>query len=106
MAEPARTGAPHPGSGRSDIRETVLRLVAAATEASSGAFAELARHPECTAALRRAEALADGLGALSDLVRGFMLDETVLADAEARAYARGVADCKAARCRLEVIAGG
>jgi hypothetical protein len=80
----------------------VRRVLIAAAESAAESAAELAERPDCPRALRRAEILAAVLRDLGELTLGAVVGEALL-EAE---YARGVADCKAARCHLEVLDGG
>lgn len=122
MAEPARSAAgagpdddpapsrPGPVPGGWDAVQRLMMTVAGATGV---AVSELAARPRCAGALRRADALRAALEDLADLAAGLSetdrrreADEAVHAAELARAYRQGMADCKAARCRLEVIDGG
>ena len=119
MSHPARLGAAdpgieHPGDRKPDRRAagwtSAQLLVVTAAEGAGLAAAELAERPGCPGALYRAELLADALagvaalaGELAEIERGRVIDESVLEVVRAEAYAQGVADCKAARCRLQSV---
>jgi len=61
------------------------------------------RDPGDAEALRIAELAVAALDRWGEIARRWVLDERVLADVDQRAYDRGVADCKAARCRLASV---
>lgn len=107
MAEPAAADDPaarKPGPsapGWADVRRALV------TEAQVCALATvaLARSPASPAALEMAKLTLGVLESLGDLARRLAFDEAVLEQERAAAFAAGVAACKAARCRLEVIDG-
>lgn len=114
MAEPARSAArpgpdhdperkPDPrASGWADVRSAVA-LEAAAVRL---AVQDMARHPGDKAALEMARLCLSVLESLAVIAGRCQVDDAVVEAERARAYADGVAACKAARCRLEVIDGG
>ena len=83
----------------------IRNLLASEAERAGLSIAELAARPGCHMAARRAELIAVYLGELAEIVRRCVIDEDILKEAEQRAYAQGVADCKAARCNLTVVGG-
>jgi len=113
MAVPARSGAADPGpAGREPRQPDPLSPGWAAVRQAMLAAAELAAIAADDlrgsgagggAVLRRADLLAAMLGELAELGRRWQVDEAVLAAERQRAYAQGVADCKAARSRLSVL---
>ena len=109
-AEPARESAavrePDPdrhdprACGWADVRQGMLD----ATSLVVLSVAKLAgRDPGDTEALRIAELAVAALDRWGEIGRRWVLDERVLADVDQRAYDRGVADCKAARCHLAAV---
>jgi hypothetical protein len=109
MAEPAHAGT-EPAARKSDPRAPgwadVPRTVITCAHAAARAVAELARHPDDRAAMAMAELTRQALESAVSVGQHRAFEE---ADVEARcerAYAAGVADCKAARCRLSVVDGG
>lgn len=114
MAEPAH-GAAGPGPGDDpdrkpdprasawgDVRAAVM-LEARAVRLAVG---ELAARPGDEAALEMTRTCLSVLEHLSVIAGRCQADEAVIRLTRDQAYAEGVADCKAARCRLEVIGGG
>lgn len=72
-----------------------------------------ARDPGDAEALRIAELAIASLDRWGEIGRRWVVDDAFLArmerraeERERRAYEQGAADCKAARCRLEVVRGG
>jgi hypothetical protein len=115
MAEPACPDEPDPGPpgrgsrksdalspGWADVRDLII------TNCASTALAvtELVRRPGSPAALEQARLTRASFDRAVELGRRWAVDEAVLSAERQRAYALGVADCKAARCRLGVIDGG
>jgi hypothetical protein len=109
MAEPARAG-PEPAERKPDPRASgwagAQRAMATAAESCALAVAELARRPGDAAALEMARLTLRVLENLGDTVRRLAFGEALLEAERERAYAAGVADCKAARYRLSVVDGG
>lgn len=106
MAEPA--AAPdHPGERQPDPeaarRANVVNLLMTIAEATGVAVSELAARPRCAGALRRADALYTALTAATEIARSYVLEQSVLEAYGDQRYAQGVADCKAARCRLGAV---
>jgi len=113
MAEPARPdeadpGPPRQGSRKSDALSpgwaNVQRMHITAAEACAAAAGRLAAGDPF--ARRSAEMLAAMLTELGEITRRCAVDEAVVSAERARAYAQGVADCKARHCRFEVLPGG
>jgi hypothetical protein len=77
-----------------------------AAESCALAVAELAGRPDDDAALEMARLSIAVLECLGDCLRGLSFPEAVLEEERQRAFDEGVAACKAARCRLELIDGG
>src|SRR5262245_55726987 len=107
MAEPAYGGADDPGppergSRRSDPLSPgwadVQRALITQARSCALAVAELARVPGNPAALAMAASVLSVLENLGEIGRRWAADEAVLSAERARAYAQGVADCKAAHC--------
>ncbi len=88
--------------GWADVREALIT----AAHACALAVEELARDPGSAAALDMAGTTRTCLEHLGEIGRRWVLDEQVLEQERAQAYAEGVEACKAARRRLEVIDGG
>ena len=114
MAEPARVSAADPGPDKARPRKSdplspgwvnVRGLLCTAAEGAQLAVTELTARPDCPGAKRRAELLLAALSDLAEITRRCVLDEAVLEAVRADAYARGVADCKAARSRLGAVPG-
>jgi hypothetical protein len=114
MAEPARVGADEPGPAgarRPDPRAPGWAYVQQAmiTDADALVLAtqEMLRRPDNDAARKIAELILASLQSLGELTtRNCAVDEAVLAEQRQRGFDEGVAACKAARCRLQVIDGG
>lgn len=111
MAEHARASAAGPGPERKpDPRASgwagAQRAMASAAQACSLAVTELTSRPGEAAALEMTRLCLAVLENLGDTVRRLSFDEAVMEAERARAYAEGVAACKAQRCRLGVIPGG
>jgi hypothetical protein len=115
MTEPARPDEPDPGPpergsrksdalspGWADVRDLIITNSTAAALAVAG----LARDPGSPAALEMAALTRAAFERAVEIARRWAVDEAVLSAERQRAYNLGVADCKAARCRLEVIDGG
>ena len=81
------------------------RAVVTAVQAARLSLAELAANPGDPRNADLAESHVALMEALLGLGRRRMIDEQILKDAEQRAYAQGVADCKAARYNLSVVGG-
>jgi hypothetical protein len=77
-----------------------------AAQSNALAVTELAGRPGAANALKMVRLTISVLENLGETLRQLSFDEAILAQECARAYAQGAADCKAARCRLEVIDGG
>jgi hypothetical protein len=116
MAEPARGCADGekspavPPARKPDPRASgwaaARRAMIAAAESNALAVTGLARDPRDAAALEMARLTIRVLENLGDVLRDLTFGEAILEAECERAYAAGVAACKAARCRLEVIDGG
>ena len=101
--DPARPGSDPGAAG-------AWRALIADADLAARVVAELGRDPGNGAALAMARLILEALEALGGITRRCMVDEALLAQAEhqagereRRAYARGAADCKAARCRLTAV---
>lgn len=99
--DPERKPDPRAG-GWADVRAALV------TEARAVRLAveEMARRPGDEAALEMARLNLSVLESLGVIAGRWQVDEAVIEAERARAYADGIAACKAARCRLEVIDGG
>ena len=115
MAEPARGGADGPRPERPaeavlDPRKRVWGDVMSAIIANAcvagHAVTVLACRPDDDAALKQAALTRDAFDRAVEIGRQWVIDEAVLAEQRQRGFDEGVAYCKAARCRLEVIPGG
>lgn len=113
MAEPARGSAadqaeiavpkPDPmAPGWADVRDALVTEAAACRLAVE----ELASRPDDDRARALAGSVLSVLESLGVIARRWVVDEAVIEAWGDRRYAEGVADCKAARRRLEVIGGG
>jgi hypothetical protein len=115
MAELARPDEPDPGPpergsrksdalspGWADVRDLVIASGASAALAVTG----LARDPGSPAALEQARLTRAAFEHAVEIARRWAVDEAVLSAERQRAYALGVADCRARRGRLGVIGGG
>jgi hypothetical protein len=115
MAEPARPDEPDPGPpgrgsrksdalspGWADVRDLIITSSASAALA----VAELARDPGNPAALEMAALTRASFERALEIARRWAVDEAVLSAERQRAYALGVADCRARRGRLGVVGGG
>lgn len=109
-AEPAResaaAGEPDPdkhdprASGWADVRQGLVdgaSLVVLTVAKLAG------RDPGDAEALRIAELAIDSLDTWGAIGRRWVADEAVMAQQYKRGFEEGVAWCKAARCRLEVV---
>jgi hypothetical protein len=114
MAEPACPDEPDPGPpergsrksdalspGWADVRDLIITNSTAAALAVAGL-----REAGSPAALEMAALTRAAFERAVEIARRWAVDEAVLSAERQRAYALGVADCKAARCRLGVIDGG
>jgi hypothetical protein len=115
MAEPARRDAAGPGpddpaAGKPDPRmhgwADVRNALITEARACRLAVAELARDPGSGAALEMAGLTLSVLESLGVIARRWEVDEAVIEAERKRAYEAGVADCRAARYRLQVVGGG
>ena len=111
MAVPARVSAaqdpPH-SRRKSDPMSpgwaSVQQGLIIAVQACALAVTELARRPDDDGpALEMARLCLAAQEKWAELAGRWALDEAVLAAERRRGYDQGVADCKAARCRLEVV---
>ncbi|HEX5567033.1 MAG TPA: hypothetical protein VFY14_08950 [Streptomyces sp.] len=114
MAEPAResTTAREPAGaadkhdprarGWADVR---LSLIADSHVIALAAAAVAGRPDDDGARLLLGYAL-EAFESTVAIARRWVVDEAVLAEERRRAYDEGAADCKAARCRLELLDGG
>jgi hypothetical protein len=114
MAEPARDVADGPGpvpalargpDPRAPGWAGAQRAMVAAAELNAVAVRELAARPD-GAALEIARLSITVLENLGDCLRGLSFPEAVMEEERKRAFDEGVAACKAARCRLQVVGGG
>jgi hypothetical protein len=101
-ADPVPDGDPAEKRGETAVQSALI------TQAAAVALAvrELAARPADDAALEMARLSVAVLQILGAEARRRVLDEAFLAEVRRRAYEEGVADCRAARCRLQVIDGG
>ena len=115
MGEPARGGADgprpeHPAEAVLDPRKLiwadVRSAIIASLYAAELAVTELASRPDGAAAREMAALTRDAFDRAVEIGRQWVIDEAVLAEQRQRGFDEGVAWCKAARCRLEVIPGG
>jgi hypothetical protein len=77
-----------------------------AAELNTLAVAGALARPDDDVALGIARCSIAVLEHLGDCLRGLSIPEAVMEEERQRAYAQGAADCRAARCRLEVLPGG
>jgi hypothetical protein len=115
MAEPARGGADgerpaYPEAAVLDPRKLiwadVRHALAVQAEAVALAVADLAAHPGSPAALDMARLCLGVLETLGEMGSQWVVGEAVIEAERKRAFDEGVAACKAARCRLQVVGGG
>jgi hypothetical protein len=112
MAEPAHASVDgaEPAGRKPDPRASgwaaAQRAMATAAQSCALAVAELAARPGDGAALEMARLTLAVLENLGGTLRDLSYGEELLKGERERAYAQGVADCKAARCRLQVVDGG
>ena len=115
MAEPARDsegepGPEHPAAAVLDPGKLIWADVRSAiitnAHAAGLAVTELARRPGDAAALEMAALTREAFERAAEMGRQWTVDEAVLAEQRQRGFDEGVAACKAARCRLQVIPGG
>lgn len=112
MAVPARAAADsqEPSVPRPDPRAPgwadVRRLMITDSHAVALAAAEVAARPGDEAALAMLELTRQVMESAVEMGRRLVFDETGMQAREREAYEQGVADCMAARCRLELIQGG
>jgi hypothetical protein len=114
MTEPARRSADGPApddperkpdpraGGWADVRHALIADSHLVAQAAAG----VAARPGDSAALAVLTLALEVFGDLRVIASRCQADERVIAAERRRAYDEGVADCKAARCRLEVIPGG
>jgi hypothetical protein len=115
MAEPARGSADDPGPAdapdrRPDPRAPGWVHVQAAMIADADAVVlaaqQMIRRPEDPAAREMVALTLAALESLGEVARLCTVGEAVLAEQRQRGFDEGVAACKEARCRLEVLPGG
>jgi hypothetical protein len=115
MAEPARGSADgsrpeYPAEAVLDPRKRVWGDVMSAIIASACAAGRtvtvLESRPGDAAALEVAKLNLESFNAAVEIGRQWVVYEAALAEQWQRGFDEGVAACKAARCRLEVIDGG
>jgi hypothetical protein len=113
MSEPARGGTDETApdeARRPDPRAAGWVLVQQAMIAGANAVVlaaqEMIRRPGDEAARDMVELTLTALESLGEVTRICTVDEAVLAEQRQRGFDEGVAACKAARCRLELIDGG
>ncbi len=112
LAEPARESAADtvpgyapPGepdlraSGWADVRTAAIATILAGGEAVN----MLACDPDDSKAKRLAGNILAAIEDMGTIARRCVVNDAVLETVRKRAYAEGVADCKAARCRLAAV---
>ena len=115
MTEPARAGAdgPEPEHPQASVLDP-RKLIWADVRHDLVLWAEtvakqviiLTGRPDDDAALEMARLCLAGLERAAEMASQWKVSEAILEAERRRAYDEGAADCKAARCRLEVIDGG
>jgi hypothetical protein len=98
LSDPERKPDPRAG-GWADVRHALI----ADSHLTAQAAAGVAARPGDSAALAILTLALEILGDLRAITRRCQADEAVIAAERKRAYAEGVADCKAARCRLAAV---
>jgi hypothetical protein len=115
MAEPARSGADGPGPERpaedqldpgKRVWGDVMSAIIANANVAGLAVTELARRPGDAAALKMAALTLEAFEGAVEIGRQWVVSDASLAEMRQRGFDEGVAACKAARCRLEVLPGG
>jgi hypothetical protein len=115
MAEPARGGADgarpeYPAEAVLDptkrVWGDVMNAIIAGACTAGLAVTVLASRPDDDDARKQAELTRASFDCAVEIGRQWVVYEAALAEQRQRGFDEGVAACKAARCRLEVLPGG